>query len=593
MKKWIRWQGIIPFVCIMGLLALFWFAFLDIIVEWGIESAATKAVGARVEIDKTDVSLFPAGINIYRLQVTNPDEPMTNAVEIAKMGFTMDSHALLRKKVIVDQIVMDGLRLNTPRKSSGAIKKRGRDDKEKKVDLEKFRKSVEKAGCVSLELPSLETPDIKNVLELDNLGSLKIIQQFKNKMDTEKKQLEESLNKLPNKKTFARYKKRIEKLQNSKSSIGGFLSGAAEVLDLKKDIETDINRLNQEVASYNKMMSTYKNRLSQVKEAPQQEIRRLADKYALSPKGLSRMGQMLLGPKFCGWWKKGYYWYARVKPYIRQPAGKKDEPELVEPIRGKGINVKFAEHHPLPDFLIRLTRANVILEAGELTGVIENISTEQHVIGKPITLKFSGKNMKGLKAFNAMGEMNHIRPENPKYTMDMKIKAYQLRNLVLSESKTFPLTIDEARTDLDMTFTLSGSKLSARLNSVLATVKMAPIAGENSSTLAKAMSSALSGIRKFSVRVRADGTIEDYHIDIKSDLDKILKSAVGNLIKKEARKFTARLEKEVMGKVGGSMGEANQSFNALGPVGDELTNRLNLGNNLLKSDLFKGAKLPF
>ncbi|MEJ2097581.1 MAG: TIGR03545 family protein, partial [Deltaproteobacteria bacterium] len=94
MKRWIRWQGFIPFVCIVGLMLVFWYVFLDRIVERVIESAGTRMVGAKVEMDKADVSLFPLGLAIQRLQVTNPDSPMTNAVDIAAMKLSLDSGAL-------------------------------------------------------------------------------------------------------------------------------------------------------------------------------------------------------------------------------------------------------------------------------------------------------------------------------------------------------------------------------------------------------------------------------------------------------------------------------------------------------------------
>jgi hypothetical protein len=66
---------------------------------------------------------------------------------------------------------------------------------------------------------------------------------------------------------------------------------------------------------------------------------------------------------------------------------------------------------------------------------------------------------------------------------------------------------------------------------------------------------------------------------------------MGNLVKKEAAKFKADLEKEIMVRVSEPMAQANQKLKALGPVGDELSKRLDLGKNLLKTELFKGSKL--
>ena len=77
-------------------------------------------------------------------------------------------------------------------------------------------------------------------------------------------------------------------------------------------------------------------------------------------------------------------------------------------------------------------------------------------------------------------------------------------------------------------------------------------------------------------------------MDISSDLDKVLKSAVGQLVKKEVAKFQAQLEQRISAKLQGPMQQAQSSLSGLGGIETELANRLNLGDNLLK-----GLKLPF
>jgi len=58
MKKWIRWQGLAVFAAILILFLGFWFLLGDLPVERLIETVGTKAVGAKVELDGADFSLF-------------------------------------------------------------------------------------------------------------------------------------------------------------------------------------------------------------------------------------------------------------------------------------------------------------------------------------------------------------------------------------------------------------------------------------------------------------------------------------------------------------------------------------------------------
>jgi hypothetical protein len=123
MKKWIRWKGLIFFFCFAVLFSLIWFVFAPIFVERMIEKYGTDIVGAKVELDDADLTLSPLGFVLKHLQITNPDEPMTNAVEIADIGFSLDGLNLLRRKVIIDEMNLDQAQINTPREKSGAIRK--------------------------------------------------------------------------------------------------------------------------------------------------------------------------------------------------------------------------------------------------------------------------------------------------------------------------------------------------------------------------------------------------------------------------------------------------------------------------------------
>ena len=122
MAKWIRWWGLGAFVVIAAILGCAWFFLVDGWVKYLIEEAGTEAVGAKVELDAADLTLFPAGLTLSRLQVTNPKTPMTNAVEMAKVTMGLDGLNLLRHKVIVEEMALEGVRLGTPRATSGATR---------------------------------------------------------------------------------------------------------------------------------------------------------------------------------------------------------------------------------------------------------------------------------------------------------------------------------------------------------------------------------------------------------------------------------------------------------------------------------------
>ena len=119
MKKWIRWQGLLVFVAVMAVVLVFWFLLVDKIVKSSIEKVGTAIVGAKVELNDADLSLIPLGIMLDTLKVTNPNEPMKNAIEFKKGVAAIDFGNLLMRKVIIDEMSLSGIQFNTDRKYSG------------------------------------------------------------------------------------------------------------------------------------------------------------------------------------------------------------------------------------------------------------------------------------------------------------------------------------------------------------------------------------------------------------------------------------------------------------------------------------------
>ena len=113
----IRWWGLGLFVGLVGAMALLWLLVVDGLVKSVIEEEGTAIVGAKVELDTANLTLFPAGVTLTRLQLTNPNSPMTNFVEIARVTMDLDGLQLLRRKVIINEMLVEGVQFGTVRGS--------------------------------------------------------------------------------------------------------------------------------------------------------------------------------------------------------------------------------------------------------------------------------------------------------------------------------------------------------------------------------------------------------------------------------------------------------------------------------------------
>jgi uncharacterized protein (TIGR03545 family) len=595
MKKWIRWPGLGAFLGIVILFALFWFLLVDRYVEHVIEKYGTRAVGAKVELAGADLSLFPAGLELAGIQVTDPDEPMTNAVEIARVSLSLDALNLLRRKVIIEEMALEGVRLNTPRKTSGALVLRP-----DAATTGRTQAALKKWLNEKMALPPLEIRDAREILKNERLESVELVQSLRAEIQSEKEDWHKLLLELPGREVFDKYQGRIQKLKSStKGPVGGMLSAAGDAVALQEDIKRDLNAIKQAQRDFDRKMSSIRVRLDQAANAPLKDIQRLKEKYSLSTQGISNMSRLIFGPKVGGWTQKAIDWYNKLSPILGKvkKEGQGPEPEAVKPMRGRGVDVRFKEHSPLPDFLIREAKASVELQSGNLAGEIKSITPDQDILGTPLIFEFSGKKMKGFDSISIDGAMDRVIPSRSKDTVNAKIVGYEARDVTLSDNPELPVNLEHGRADLQLSGLISGDKIAANLTAAVKAISLKTSLQDGSGLLARAIGSALSEVSGFTVKAAVTGSLEEYDIKLSSDLDRVLQSVAGKAVQKQAAIFENDLKREVFAKVNGPLGEARSSLVGFDSIEKELTSRLNLGNSLLASlgagSTGSGFKLPF
>ena len=113
--KWIRWQGVLSFIGIIILVVVFGLFFADKIVHKIIETGGTKAVGAKVELASVDLKFSPLGLSLRGLKITNPDDPMKNAVDVGHINISLEAMNLFFSKITIQDLAATDVKFNTER----------------------------------------------------------------------------------------------------------------------------------------------------------------------------------------------------------------------------------------------------------------------------------------------------------------------------------------------------------------------------------------------------------------------------------------------------------------------------------------------
>jgi len=573
MTKWLRWQGLIVFMVVAVLVFLAWYFLVNTIVRHSIEKAGTRIVGAKVELAKAEVHLFPLGITLVRLQITNPDKPMSNALEAGQIDFALDSLNLLRRKIIIDTMTMESVRFNTPRKTSGAVNLQAKDQGQSEAPND--------TPFSMPDMLSFRLPDIHEILAREKLESLEQIKNLQGEIDAAKADWEKRLADAPDQNTFEQYQARAKKLKKGSKGISGALTKASDLKNLQKDISKDLKQLKGIQKKFERDKNNLTKKLDQLKSAPQQDMDRILNTYSLSSDGLGNVSQLLFGDKIGDTVRKAIFWYGKISPLLTK-VGPRDKKDVTEkPARGKGVYVRFKEKAPFPDLLARQVGVSSIIEAGNIKGELRQVTTDQAVLGIPLEFNFSGVNLQGVQSVNVKGSLDHIDPGKTIDQAALAVQQYRINDLKLSADENLPLTLENGLANLNLTASIVEEVLDAHIQVTMDSVELEENNNTGGNQLQQALHTALTSVSTFSVNARVTGQLDDYKIQMTSDLDKVLKNAVGRQMKTLTDKFKNKLRAGISDKIKGPMADTTGSMSGLDSITQEISSRLDLGNDVL------------
>jgi len=568
MNKWFGLKGLavgLGFILLVIVVALF---LIDGIIEKNVEKYGTQAVGARVDLAAADLSLFPLGITLTGLEVTNPDSPMNNAVAVATIEFALDVMPLLDNQVIIDDMTLARVQFNTPRKTSGAVPGLT----PTAADKEKERAA---SGCGDIDMPALELSDVGSILNSEKLESLDAVKAVKADIAAEQARWKKQLAALPDQAKLESYKARVAKMTSGGGGqLGGFLSAAGDIQNIQKEIEQDLNALKNAQKSLNREVAALNKKIDTLAANPTADVNRLARKYGLSSKSLGNMSRVLMGDQACQWVQKALGWYDRMK----KPGSSRKAPgEQAEKATGE-----------IPFVLVRNAEASVVLKSGTVQGVFKDITTRPQQLGKPTTFELAGKKLDGLDLIQILGSLDQSKPDQSINTVRGVVKGYLLENFKLPADTGVPIIIEKALADLAFDSSLKGEDLAALLTAALKNTRLSVDTSAQSSPVVKAMGSVLEDLSTLTANADVAGTLENYTVAVKSDVDRLLKSAMGKVVNQQTAALKQQLRTQISAQLQGPAGEAKGALGGLGDIQGELEKRLNIGGGVMGE-----LKLPF
>jgi uncharacterized protein (TIGR03545 family) len=529
MNKWLRWQGALGFIAVTGLLLSIGWFFLDNWIHYAIESSGEDLVGAKVELDQVNTTLSPLGVELINLQVADPDEPFQNMVQIGNIRTHLDPLYLLMGQAIFDEAEILDVQFATERKTSGALPL----SKKKQETLEE-KSIVDEA----LKEAGIEPPSVDSILAKETLTTQTKVEALDALYQQCEKVAKEAQNTVPDKNRLKQYEDRLQAIVKGKiKSAEDFKQRKQNLKKLKAEIRSVKTQIEDSKDKLLACRSNFNKELKALRNAPKEDVKRLKEKYQFSDQGASNFARLLFGDSAEKWLDEALAWYEKLAPILLE--GDSEE-ETIE--RSVGRNIHYPGINALPDFLIRTSKVSLILPYGEFVAEIKDITHQQDILGRPITLSMTGKELKEFDSFVLEGQFDRRIKGESKDSLQLMVEGLKASNIKLLSLKGNDIRLAEASAVLNAEATYYQNKLG-----VLNRMKFvdARFVGGGDKGIGKQLGLALASIKEFDLKASANGPLKDLDIDLKSNLDKKIGDAISARMKQKQKELEKKLERKI------------------------------------------------
>ena len=555
--KIIRWSFLSTAVIIVALVILFNILFLDKILKKTIISLAQPIVGAKVEIDYLKTSLKKCSVSINGLRVADRNDYFKNLIDVEKINFDVRFWPLFRKKFLIDEMNVNGIKWQTQRKTSGQLPPKQEKKFVKGKKDSKFSKMFEVAKTKTMsevnKLPSVEmfnsiqeqinNFDINKIVEDTGLSSVKEAEKTYINLQNKYKQYQNKINNFNYEEKINKAKKIIDDISKSKvSSLADFANTAKKVSQLK-EIKKDLDDFLKELNTIKKDISTTIDVSKQLKNSITNDVNTICEKIAIPSLNVKNISQMLFGNKWIIRLEKAMYYFSIIKQYLPEKSAEEKVKEVKQ--RDKGRDILFKEKI-YPTLLISKinvsgTTTKTKEEQGlDFAGLIKYISSSPSMVSEPITLNISGNNK--LQKLDIVGTFDY-RTNNSKDSLKVSLFGLSGKVLNLETNDYLPL-IDTAKLNFVGDFSINNSGFKAGVDLDVKDIKEKDLNSIDGNL--KYLAQVTNTIKYFKVNLSAQTQdSENLNIKIKSDIDKKLYDAINKLFSSKVNEAKEKIKQKV------------------------------------------------
>jgi len=545
----VRWKGIIFIAVFIVLIVVIGVLFSDIWLENEIEKTGTFLNRAKVDIDELEFSVTDLFIKWNRLQITDPKNTMRNRIETGNCEFDLEFLPLLSKKLIIESFSITDIRTDTERTEDGAI-----DENEKSIAPSFIQETTdylegEVSSVVSPQFSSLKkTANVDSIIKILDLKSIAKITNLQKDIETKYGYWEKTLSELEVENDLKKVESQIKSIDvNNIKTADQYYAAAKKVDDVYETIKSTSSSLSGIEKKLSTDIKNINGQVLQVEDWVKEDYSRALSLAKIPDINAENISKMIFGERIVDRITTYLDYIATARKYSSRSDSEK--PEKESPPRLVGQNIYFYNQNARPDFWIHKLNLSGYTENNiQLSGLINNIVSDQRQIGKTTDIAIEGKSEQGLRlALN--GNLDYLS-EEPGETINLQYSGFSLADYQISKSRLLPNKVKSGTGVIQSEFALKGDQIDGKVSFTGKKLRFnMPSANAGHNEIEEIIQSVIKSISTVNVSAKVMGSSDNLQFSVNSNLDDILMNKIGAIVnerfEKAKKDITQRVDNEI------------------------------------------------
>ena len=362
-------------IIVIALLILFIIFAPGLLLSWGIERSLETVTGAKVEVHGCHVELLKLKVTIGGFEAANPKHTWRNLIQTDGIYFQIEGKPLLSGRIVIDNVGIDGFRVDTPRKTDGKLN-RPISPLSLAAALDKLESQIPPAPVFDLEALSRQVLDVRSLADSFNLTLNSTADAITGEINRKKEELAAGLSGTGSvTQKIDDLKRDFDELKKPSVDIPGKIKSLE---NLQKTVSSINGLINGKRGDFNRALDDFNSKIDNLSEQAKADLKMLLAKVNLPDLNVN-MSEALFGRLLL----------EQSAPFI----------ELADRLRNLKLyppnpDINLAKPH-FPKFLIKhvgISGENIAgaTDGFNAGGAAEFITNEPATYGKPLTVFVSG-----------------------------------------------------------------------------------------------------------------------------------------------------------------------------------------------------------